>query len=222
MKPNTAEIMQPKLKEPQNLSPRITWLRDYYFKGCERAWNNEYSAWTTGTSWDILFDEVTFYIVPEIYPFLQTFRSSMYQSARTVDLDKDFWSWSLPERKAWFLKEVMVNYVPQEILPGDLVAGARFNIQTSMCWTEEEAKKRDKLVYGKKGARARMKWFHDHGYGNSGATSGHVIPGYERALKIGWRGIHADVEARYNLLSKKEQKGPKGDQLRAMMTAATI
>ncbi len=222
MELNRAESFQPKLKEPKNLSPRITWLRDYYFKGSERAWNNDYTAWTTGTPWDILFDEMTFYIVPEVYPFMQTFRSSIYQAARTVELDKDFWSWSLPERKAWFLKEVLINYVPQEILPGDLIAGARFNIQTSMCWTEEEAKKRDRLIYGKKGARAKMKWFHDHGYGNSGATSGHVIPGYENALKIGWRGIHADLEARYNLLSPKEQTGQKGDQLRAMMRAATI
>jgi len=222
MQTKIAEGFQPKLKEPKNLSPRITWLRDYYFKGSKRAWNNDYTSWTTGAPWDILFDEMTFYIVPEVYAFIQTFRSSIYQAARTVELDKDFWSWRLPERKAWFVKEVMVNYVPQEILPGDLIAGARFNIQTSMCWTEEEAKKRDRLIYGKKGARAKMKWFHDHGYGNSGATSGHVIPGYENALKIGWRGIHDDLEARYNLLSPKEQKGPKGGQLRAMITASTI
>jgi len=222
MQSNTAESFQPKLKEPGNLSPRIKWLREYYFKGSERSWNNDYTAWTTGTPWDILFDEMTFYIVPELYSFMQTFRASIYQTARTVKLDKDFWSWSLPERKAWFMKEVMVNYVPQEILPGDLIAGARFNVQTSMCWTEEEAKKRDGLIYGKRGARTRMKWFHDHGYGNSGATSGHVIPGYENALKIGWKGIYADLEARYKALSPKEQEGPHGCQLRAMMTASTI
>ena len=23
-----------------------------------------------------------------------------------------------------------------------------------------------------------MLWFHNHGYGNTGATSGHLIPGY--------------------------------------------
>ncbi|MEA3487325.1 MAG: pyruvate formate lyase family protein [Thermodesulfobacteriota bacterium] len=222
MQPDTAESFQPKLKEPKNLSPRIKWLREYYLKGSERSWNNDYTAWTTGTSWDILFDEMTFYIVPEVYPFMQTFRASIYQAARTVKLDKDFWSWSLTERKAWFLKEVMVNYVPQEILPGDLIAGARFNVQTSMCWTEKEAKNRDCLIYGKRGARTKMKWFHDHGYGNSGATSGHVIPGYENALKIGWKGIYADLEARYESLSSKEQESPHGYQLRAMMTASTI
>jgi pyruvate-formate lyase len=222
MSVSTTSKARYQVKEPRGLSPRITWLRDYYFTGAKRAWNNEFTAWTTGTPWDVVFDEMTFYIVPETYAFMQTFRSSMYQAARTVRLPVDFWSMSLPERKAWFVREVMVNYVPQEILPGDLIAGARFNLQTSKCWTKEEAKRRDKLIYGKTGARASMKWFHDHGYGNSGATSGHIIPGYERALKIGWKGIYEDIKTRYDGLSAPEKKGPKGAQLRAMMTAATM
>ncbi|MGC9323573.1 MAG: pyruvate formate lyase family protein [Desulfomonilia bacterium] len=221
---STAEALQTgrKIKEPKNLSERITRLRDYYFQGTKRAWNNEFTAWTTGTPWDVLFDEMTFYIVPETYAFLQTFRSSTHQAARPVKLHPNFWTWSLPERRAWFIKEVMVNYVPQELLPGDLIAGARFNVQTSMCWTKEEAKQRDALIYGKNGARASMKWFHDHGYGNSGATSGHLIPGYERALKIGWRGIHEDIKNHYDALNHQEKIGSKGAQLKAMMTAATI
>ena len=36
-----------------------------------------------------------------------------------MDLHQDFWKWSLPERRAWFVREVMVRYVPQEVLPGD-------------------------------------------------------------------------------------------------------
>jgi formate C-acetyltransferase len=211
-----------RIKEPKNLSGRIAWLRDYYFTGARRAWNNEFTSWTTGTSWDIQFDEMTFYIVPETYPFLQTFRSSMQQTAREVTLHPDFWAWSLPERKAWFVKEVMVNHVPQEILPGDLIAGGRFNIQTSKCWTKEEAEDRDRLIYGKKGARARMKWFHDHGYGNAGATSGHLIPGYERALRIGWRGIREEIAGHYDILGSGDQAGSRGAQLRAMMVAATM
>ncbi|KPA09757.1 hypothetical protein MHK_010041, partial [Candidatus Magnetomorum sp. HK-1] len=35
------------------------------------------------------------------------------------------------ERRAWFNKTVMVNHLPQEILPNDLIAGARFNIKIS-------------------------------------------------------------------------------------------
>jgi len=211
-----------RIKEPKNLSARIEWLRSYYFEGARRAWNNEFTAWTTGTDWDVLFDEMTFYIVPETYPFLQTFGSSIKQAARPVRLHPDFWTWSLPERKAWFVREVMVNYVPQEVLPGDLICGARFNVQTSTCWTRKEAGERNRLVHGKNGVRAAMKWFHDHGYGNSGATSGHLIPGYERVLKIGWKGLYEEIEQGFQTLSPREKRGRKGSQLKAMMTAATM
>jgi len=77
-------------------------------------------------------------------------------------------------------------------------------------------------LLGKNGARAGMKWFHDHGYGNAGATSGHLIPDHERTLKIGWKGISADLEARYHQLSDGDRNGSKGAQLKAMTTAATM
>jgi len=213
---------RPGLKEPYNLSPRIGWLRDYYFKGTDRKWNNEFTAWTTGTPWDVCFQEMTYYIVPEVYFLMQALRGSYRQGAREVPLDADFWNWSLPERRAWFVRKVMVDMVPQEILPGDLVCGARFNIQTSLCLNRDEAAEYDRLLIGPNGARATMKRFHDHGYGNSGATSGHLVPGYERMLKIGWRGIHQEIEGHYQALSPEDKAGPRGCQLRAMMTAATM
>ncbi|PKL40474.1 MAG: hypothetical protein CVV44_02405 [Spirochaetae bacterium HGW-Spirochaetae-1] len=209
------------IKEPEGLSPRIQWLRDYYFQGTERRWNNEFTAWTTGTPWDVIYNEMTFYIVPESYTLLNTLGASYLQGARKVELHEKFWDWSLVERRAWFVREAIVKYVPCELLPGDLLAGARFNIQTSMCFTEKESREWNRLVKGKKGARARMKWFHDHGYGNAGATSGHLIPGHERLLKLGWKGVHADLTAHYNALDKKRKKGPAGKQLLAMLTAAT-
>lgn len=210
------------IKQPKGLSNRIKWLRDYYFDGNNRRWNNEFTAWTTGTPWDIQFNELSFYIVPENYMLMQTFISSFHQAANEVKLPNDFWAWSLVERRAWFVKTCMVDYVPQEILPGDLIAGARFNLQSSMCLSERENKKREKRVKGKNGARSQMKWFHDHGYGNAGATSGHLIPGYERVLKIGWKGVYEQLENAYNALSEKEKKGRHGAQLRAMMTSATM
>ena len=219
-----AQTAQPQyeIKKPKGLSQRITWLRDYYFEGSKRSWNNDYTAWTTGESWDVLYEEMNFYIVPETYAFFQTFSSSFLQAARRVDLPGDFWRMSLPERRAWFMKEVMVGYVPVEVLPGDLIAGARFNVMASRCWNKKEAKERDKLVRGKDGARAKVKWFHDHGYGNAGATAGHVIPGYEKALTLGWKGIYAELAGIYDAMGKVEKQGPKGDQVRAMMTAATL
>jgi formate C-acetyltransferase len=220
----TTEIEAPhySIKSPTHLSSRIQWLRDYYFQGIGRAWNNEYTAWTTGTPWDFQYSELTFYIVPETYSFLQTFRSSFKQMARPVSLPANFWQRSLPERRAWFNHAVMVHYLPKEILPGDLLAGARFNIMTSACLTEKETKVRDRLVYGPKGARAAMLWFHNHGFGNAGATSGHLIPDYGCIIREGWQAVHAELELAYADLSPAEQRGRKGGQLLAMQIAATM
>jgi len=222
MSAQAARELEHAIKEPHGLSERIRWLRDYYFRGVGRSWNNEFSCWTTGTSWDVLYDETSYYIVPETYAFLQTFRSSTLQAARPVTLPPDFWSWSLVERRAWLIREVMVEYVPQEVLPGDLLAGARFNILASRCWTKDEARRRDRHVGGPHGTRAATKWFHDHGYGNAGATSGHLVPDHARALRVGWKGIHEDLTRRYDDLSARERRGAKGEQLRAMMTAAAM
>ena len=210
------------IKQPKNLSERIRWLRDYYFMGVKRKWNNEFTSWTTGAPWDVQFNELSFYIVPETYFYFQTFRSSFRQTARPVKLDPDFWNWSLPERRAWFVREVMVNYLPKEILPGDLLAGARFNMMTSACLTRSEAQKYDRLVRGREGARAAILWYHNHGFGNAGATSGHLIPGYEVVIKKGWRWVYEDISRHYAALTPAEKQGKKGDQLRAMITAATI
>jgi len=210
------------IKEPHGLSPRAQKLRDYYFEGLRREWNNEWTCWSTGTAWDVLYDEITYYIVPESYAFFQTFRSSTLQAARDVPLPAAFWSWSLPERRAWFIREVMVRHVPVEILPGDLLAGARFNILASRCWTKEEARERDREISGRNGARAAVLWFHNHGYGNAGATSGHLIPDHARVLEVGWKGIHADLSERYRELTDAQRRGRRGAQLRAMMTAAEM
>ena len=45
----TAEKTKFEIKAPKNLSPRVRWLRDYYFQGVNRKWNNEYISYTTGT-----------------------------------------------------------------------------------------------------------------------------------------------------------------------------
>ncbi len=208
-----------RIKQPHGLSPRIRWLREHFFRGVERPWNNEWACFSTGTAWDVLYDELSFYIVPETYAFLQPFRSSLLQAARDVPLPRGFWRWSLPERRAWFVREVMVNQLPQEILPGDLIAGGRHAIQASRCWSRREARERDAAVAA---ARREALWFHRHGYGNAGATSGHLIPDHARLLELGWEGVHTDLERRYRALSWRERRGARGAQLRAMKTAATM
>jgi len=37
------------IAETHHLAKGSKWLRDYYFKGVEREWNNEYMSFTTGT-----------------------------------------------------------------------------------------------------------------------------------------------------------------------------
>jgi formate C-acetyltransferase len=39
---------------------------------------------------------------------------------------------------------------------------------------------------------------------------------------MGWKGVHADIEARYQALSPSERNSRQGGQLRAMLTAATM
>ncbi len=208
------------IKQPKNLSPRIQWLRDFYFMGVKRKWNNEFTSWTDGTPWDSQYQEMSYYIVPETYTFFPTFTAGFKQTARPVKLCSDFWSLSLPERLSWFVREVMVHYVPKEILPGDLLAGARFNIQTSRCLTEEEAREYASRVNGKEGARSALLWLHNHGYGNAGATSGHLVPDYGRVIREGWKGIAGEIQQIYDDLSEPQKAAKQGAQLRAMIIAA--
>ncbi|MDR1733570.1 MAG: hypothetical protein LBR73_01615 [Oscillospiraceae bacterium] len=222
------------VKIPYNLSPRIQWLRDYYFRGTERPWNNAFMPFTTGAEWDELYEEQTFYNAPETYCFYSVMNKTFRQSAYEVLLPKmnpvtgersDFFSWSLPERKAWFTKEVMVHYLPQEILPGDLIAGGRFNLMASRCWNRKEAKRHDELLHGKDGKSGLHRdaiAFEECGFGNCGATSGHLISNYPKALRIGWKGIKAEIREKYDSLTAAQRKGSKGNQLRAMLTACDM
>jgi len=207
------------VKQPHGLSPRIQWLRDYYFQGVQRAWNNEWSCWSTGTPWDVCYDELGFHIVPENYALFDALTASILMASEDVPLPSGFWTWSLVERRAWFIKQVVVNQLPQEILPGDLIAGGRFNLMASRCYDKREAAKRAKELSE---VRSSVKWFHEHGYGNAGATSGHLIPDFARVLRDGFRGIHAELQERYRSLGAQEQQGDGGRQLRAMMTSATM
>ncbi len=207
------------VKQPGKLSPRVKWLRDYYFEGKTRKWNNEYNAYTTGTPWDTQYDEITYYIVPENYSFLSTFVQSFKQISEIVEPDEGFWDKTLPERKADFTKKCVCERLPVEIIPGDLLCGARFNMQYSMCLTEKQQKERDKRCVK---ARKSMKKLFDHGYGNSGATSGHLIPDYKKIIDKGFKAEYEYLQGLYDALPEADKEGSKGGQLRAMMTACLM
>lgn len=207
------------VKQPGMLSPRVKRLRDYYFEGTNRKWNNEYNCYTTGEKWDIQFNEVSYYIVPETFNFFDTFTRSVAEAAETIELPKDFYEMSISERVAEFNRRAICQYMPTEILEGDLLCGARFNMLSSMCLTEKEQKQRDKLV---REARKSALYLHYHGYGNSGSTSGHLIPDYAAIVKDGFKARYEMAEKVYEALSPEDKKGDRGADLRAMMTACQI
>lgn len=211
-----------KIKRPKNLSPRVKWLRDYYFQGFEREWNNEYLSFGTGAPWDVYTDETFVYTMHDIMRTIETVDNATKLASRQIPVPDDFFDWRLVERKSWFTKEVMVNHVPKEILPGDLIAGGRFNLRISRCLNREEHEEREELLKGEKGLRWKMLEYHQRGFGNCGPTPGHLIPGYEKIIKYGFKHQYEYIEGLYEQLSDTDKNGEKGAQLRAMMTAATM
>lgn len=213
------------IAEPHDLSARQQWLRDYYFKGADREWANEYMPFTTGTDWDIIWHEGDYYVAPEIYYYIGEkgygpFAAAMRTMAQEVELPENFWDLSLPERRMIFFQKVMLDYIPQEIISeNDLLAGGRFNTQLSKCFTEIEAEE-----YWERNLECREAlWkFHRSGFGNTGATAGHIIPDHETIIKRGFRFLHKKAKNAYEQLSVGEKKGEKGAELRAMIQATEI
>ena len=216
------------IAEPHDLSPRSKWLRDYFYKGNEREWNNQWAPFTTGTDWDIIWHEGDFYINPEVHYYIQilgkndkgVFASSLRSMALSIDLPDNFWELSLPERRTTFFEKVILDCIPQEIISeNDLIAGGRFNTQLSKCFTKDQAKE-----YWKKNIRNReaVFKFHKSGFGNLGAIPGHLIPDYEAVVQKGFKYLYEKAEKKYNDLSEEEKSGSKGEELRAMMKSAEI
>jgi formate C-acetyltransferase len=212
------------IAQPHDLLPRSKWLRDYYFSGLKRKWNNEFILYTTGEEWDVIFFEGEFYIAPEILPSIGSKGKGTYYSAESmaipVDLPEGFWDLSLPERRTLFFEKVILDYLPQEIISeNDLLAGGRFNTILSRCLNEKEADKYwDKALSN----RDLAKEFHNNGFGNCGTASGHIICDHETVIKKGFKHIYNNIKKNYNALSEKEKEGSKGNQLRAMMRSAEI
>ncbi len=210
---------------PHDLSPRAQFLREYYFRGVERQWNNEYTPLTTGTKWDRVFSEIDYYIVPEIYPYIGKrragpFATSLKLMAQQVALPDEFWERTLPERRALFFSAAMVDHIPAEIISAhDLLAGGRFNTQLSKCLNESEAKQFEKEnLQNRKAVFA----YHYDGFGNVGATGGHLIPDYQLVVEKGFKHLYEKAKRVYDALSAAERHGEKGAELRAMMVAAKV
>ncbi len=186
------------------LPPRVSQLRDEYVDIAGRDhFRNEIMPFTTGTEWDTVWSPCLWGVVPDLFPFHKAFMESLPMMATKVDLPGDFWDKPLVVRAAIFFSEVVRNYLPVQILEGELIVGGHFNVALSRAQNRKEARS---------WRRATMKWMKEmdflnsHGMGNAGATPGHLIPDYPRALELGFKGL---VEYFRGLGEKAESRQQK-------------
>ncbi|MHB8895271.1 MAG: pyruvate formate lyase family protein [Candidatus Geothermincolia bacterium] len=169
------------------LGPRIAKLRDEYVNIEDRDYfRNEIMPFTTGTPWDTMWSPSLWGVVPDLAPFANAFMETLPMVATKVDLPQDFWERSHVLRVATFFHEVVSKYLPVQILSDELIVGGQFNTAMSRAQNRSEAREWNKLT------RKWMKgieFLNTHGMGNAGATPGHLIPDYERALEIGLGGM---------------------------------
>ena len=102
------------IKQPKNLSPRIQWLRDYYFQGVQaqveqrvHLLDHRHALGFPVQRADLLHRPGDL-LLPAHLP-LRVPADGPHQWSCT----RDFWEWSIAERRAWFVKEVMLRYLPQ-------------------------------------------------------------------------------------------------------------
>lgn len=177
--------------EPSDaLSPRIQRLRTEYFSFDTRAFRNEVLPLTSGTPWDTVFPVEHWTNVPEFAPFLMAYDDSLLAAARVVPLPSGFWKEPLPVRTALFFSEVLRSHLPVDILEGELIVGAQFNVALSLCLNKREAKAR-----ARRAEKFRAAIVHDSalGIGNCGAVPGHLIPDYPKVLRVGFRSVHEAI-----------------------------
>ncbi len=172
----------------------------------------------------VLWAETDYYIVPEVYFYIGkksigVYGASVNAMAQPVQLPSDFWSHSLPERRMIFFEQILLNCMPQEIIGPELLCGARFNTQLRKCLNKTEQKDFDKTNLQ---IRNKVFTYHNNGFGNVGATGGHLIPDYEFIVKHGFKAIYDQIQQALEKLNDKERQGPKGNELRAMLIAAEI
>ncbi len=176
------ELWNPSSELPE----RVTRLRDEYVNIHEREFHNEIMPFTTGTEWDTMWSPALWGVVPDLLAFHKAFMESLPLFATRVELPAGFWDRPHVVRVATFFREVVSKHLPVQILDGELIVGGQYNVALSRAQNRAEAK-----AWGKK----TDKWLegigllNNHGMGNSGATPGHIIPDYPRALKMGLKGL---------------------------------
>ncbi len=187
----------------EELPERVKRLREEYFNYDTRAFRNEVIPFTTGAPWDTVYSVHHWSNAPEILPFLRAYEDSLLAAARVVELPVKFWEKPLPVRAALFFAEVVRRHLPVDILEGELIVGGHFSVALSLCLKKGEARRRRKM------ADKFLKEVVDVsnlGLGNCGAVPGHLIPGYPKALRIGFKGIAEEIEKALETCKEREKR----------------
>ncbi len=140
------------------LAPRIKKLRDEYWNFYTRPFTNQVRAYTTGTSWDCVYAIWSWTNVPKVALFQQGFRSYLGAAATTVKLADGFWNEPIVVRQALFFREVVRQYLPAQILDGELIVGSNFSTALSRCLTRGNKARAitQRNAFSKNGTRSTM------------------------------------------------------------------
>ena len=191
-----------------NNSPRIEKLRKEYFSFYTRDYfRNEVVSFSTGEDWDEVFSPYNWTVVPEVYPFIPSYRDTLKAAARTVPVPPGFYKLSLAERRATFFNLVLEKYLDACVLDGELIVGSHFNTALSKNLSRREsARWRQETDAWLKTALS----LHEEGIGNTGAIPGHLIPNYKKILEHGFKGVYEKIQ------SVKARPGSDRDYLNAL------
>ncbi len=187
-----------------SLSPRVRRLREEFFSFYSRDYfRNEVRPYTGGTPWDQVWSPHNWTVAPELYPFLDAYQDSLLAAAERVELPPGFWREPLVVRRALFFRTVLEKHLPVKILDGELIVGSYFNTALSKTHTRGEGR-RWKRREGR--WRKKAQELNDLGVGNCGAVPGHLIPNYPKVLRLGFRGIVAELEEKLQQARGKKRK----------------
>ncbi|HUU02427.1 MAG TPA: pyruvate formate lyase family protein [Myxococcota bacterium] len=176
----------------ERLSDRVRRLRDEYFAFRTRDhFRNEVKAYTTGTLWDRVFCPHNWTVVPEMFPFLAAFEDCLAACAKSVPLPDGFFELPLIDRRAYFFAEIIERQLPVQILDGELIVGGQFSTALSLSLSKSEAASYDRR---ENEFLDQVRELDAQGVGNCGAVPGHIIPDYPKVLRLGMRGMVAEIE----------------------------
>ena len=190
----------------ETLSPRILKLRKEYFSFNERYdyYTNEVRPYTTGTSWDKNYGYIHWGVAPEGIPFFPGFLDNLRALAEVVDFPQEYYKKTIAERKALFFNKVLESNIPAMILNGELIVGSHFNTALSKNLTKSETRKwlRSQNKYFKE-----LEFRCETGEFNYGAIPGHLIPNYEKIIKLGFSGVQEELrQLKTNTKNKRHQR----------------